>query len=130
MKPSFPPRMAVLLILTSLSSPGAETLAKPAPATAPTHPETSASSRFSSPSAVKPDDKVAAAIKSTIPRAIPVVEVAPEAKPVVELKVRRESVSIHPITVKNGPQPYVIEPDSLQKGLTLISELYRKSGRR
>ncbi len=132
MKPSVSPHVVALLVFTSLSSLGAETVANPTTPSIPKSSETSILRNFRSPVAVHPGGKVAAAFKSSvpIPRAIPVVTAAPTTKPAIHLGVRREPVSFHPITVKNGPQPYVVDPDSLQKGLALISELYRKSSGR
>ena len=132
MKPSVPPRMVALLILTSLSSLGAESLTKPITPPAPNSHKTTFARRFSPPEETSSPAAIAAAIesKSSIPRAIPVVSAAPKAESGISLHVHRELVSFHPITVKNGPQPYGVEADSLQKGLALISQLYRKTGGR
>ncbi len=75
-----------------------------------------------------PSSRGRAVVTAVIPRAIPVAHPVSRSKSAADPKLRREPVSFHPITVKNGPQPYVLDADSLQKGLALISELYRKNG--
>jgi hypothetical protein len=126
MKPSVSPHMVALLVLASLSTLRAESPATPTAPSSPNHPQPSSARNFSSPAVI------AAAFESPalIPRAIPVAPDTSKPKAAVHLDVRREPVSFHPITVKNGPQPYIVDPDSLQKGLALISELYRKSANR
>lgn len=100
MKTSVSPHMVFLITLASLSPLGAQSIEK--------------QSRRPS----------AAVTRSTPAPAVPAAASAPSRQ------VRRAPVSFHPITVRNGPQPYVIEADSLQNGLALISKLYQKSGRR
>ena len=123
MKPSVPPHMVALLVLTSLTPVIAENVAIP---TAPT------SSDSAQPFAPLTRSQIAAAFKAStpIPRARPVAPRIAKAKSGTPADVRREPVSFHPITIKNGPQPYVVDPDGLRKGLALISGLYRKAGSR
>ncbi len=123
MKPFVSPHVVALLIFTSFSPLGAEIVSKPTAPSSPSRTETSSARSIVPPAAIS-------GTSVRIPRAKPVITATPAAKPTIHLDVRREPVSIHPITVKNGPQPYVVDPDSLQKGLALISKLYRKSGNR
>lgn len=142
MKLSVSPRMVVLLFLGSLSPLGAQNLAIPTASQeafeATPGQAFTASTAFRGSREVPDQDKAV----SKLPEAAPayatqdVRTLAPrsnrvlKAEAVVPLNVLRKPSAFRRVAVSNGPQPYIVETDSLQKGLAMVSALYRESGKR